>query len=455
MIGDIVDSQYSPISQPQQQQRAFRESCQNCADSKVRCSKNKPTCARCARRGTPCVYQQSRRAGRKLTSVGQAKQARRAAMNALSDVSSSYTWEVDIENNDMQLSPPRSDTTPNTTPNTTVSPTGLNDGQAISESLSPLDPFPDSSGSTEWCSNEIFKALCTQSVPLMCGDDADFALHMSQDLTSLNDGFLDLGDLGRGSLPVDLGSEFLGLPLSWPGTAGDTHATGYEPEDISSPRPTCTKNCTAVISRLFPELFCSFGSRCERSQVQGQSLVNTIASNESMSEAMSSILECECSQDVHVLFVVGLCTSKVMSSYLKTMRRECLKHAQRAGNSYITNNHQRSAQDVQDGDAKVEMMVAHMILGGLHRIQPLLARLSDRLKQTEPEGDFANDYAGPGGLTGNELRNPFPRSMLQQLEHGLEAHLRYVLAVCHAQLGAHNTDPLSTWTTQCNAECRS
>ncbi|EMD87140.1 hypothetical protein COCHEDRAFT_1067600, partial [Bipolaris maydis C5] len=50
-----------PISQPQQQQRAFRESCQNCADSKVRCSKNKPTCARCARRGTPCVYQQSRR----------------------------------------------------------------------------------------------------------------------------------------------------------------------------------------------------------------------------------------------------------------------------------------------------------------------------------------------------------------------------------------------------------
>ncbi|KAH7559666.1 hypothetical protein BM1_03300 [Bipolaris maydis] len=356
MIGDIVDSQYSPISQPQQQQRAFRESCQNCADSKVRCSKNKPT-----------------RAGRKLTSVGQAKQARRAAMNALSDVSSSYTWEVDIENNDMQLSPPRSDTTPNTTPNTTVSPTGLNDGQAISESLSPLDPFPDSSGSTEWCSNEIFKALCTQSVPLMCGDDADFALHMSQDLTSLNDGFLDLGDLGRGSLPVDLGSEFLGLPLSWPGTAGDTHATGYEPEDISSPRPTCTKNCTAVISRLFPELFCSFGSRCERSQVQGQSLVNTIASNESMSEAMSSILECECSQDVHVLFVVGLLF----------IYEEAAKNKQFEGRA----------------KRRIQMRI--------HRIN--LARLSDRLKQTEPEGDFANDYAGKKEMNGN----PFPRSLIE------------------------------------------
>ncbi|EUC41395.1 hypothetical protein COCMIDRAFT_106286 [Bipolaris oryzae ATCC 44560] len=432
MIGDIVDSQRSPISQPPQQQRAFRESCQNCADSKVRCSKNKPTCARCARRGTPCVYQQSRRAGRKLTSVGQAKQARRAATNALSDVSSSYTWEVDIENNDLQLSTPGSDTTPNTTPNTTASQMGLNDSQAIPENLSPIESFPNISGSTEWCSNEMFKTLCIQSVPLMCGDDADFALHMSQDLTNLNDGFISLDDSGRGSVPVDLTPEFLGLPLSWSGVAGDTHATGYEPEDISSSRPTCNKNCTAVISRLFPELFCSFGSRCERSQLQGQSLVNVIASNESMSEAMNSILECECSQDIHVLFIVGLCTSKVMSSYLRTMRRECLKNAQRAGDSDTTNDHQRSTLDVEDSDAKAEIMAARMVLGGLHRIQQLLAHLSERLKQTEPEGDLANDYAGLGGLTGNELRNPFPRSMLQQLEHSLRAHLRYVFA-CRVQ----------------------
>ncbi|EMD58280.1 hypothetical protein COCSADRAFT_176763 [Bipolaris sorokiniana ND90Pr] len=435
MIGDIVDSQRSPISQPQQQQRAFRESCQNCADSKVRCSKNKPTCARCARRGTPCVYQQSRRAGRKLTYVGQAKQARRAATNTLNDVSSSYTWEVDTGNNDLQLSPPRSDTTPNTT----VSQMGPNDSQAVSENFSPLESFPNISGSTEWCSNEIFKALCIQSVPLMRRDDAEFALHISQDLTTLNDEFLNLDDSGRGPVPLDLGSEFLGLPLTWPGTAGDTHPTGYEAEDTSSSRPACNKSCTEVISRLFPELFCSFDSRCERSQPQGESLVNIIASNESMSEAMNSILECECSQDIHVLFVVGLCTSKVMSFYLKAMRRECLKDAQRAGDSYATNDHQRSALDVEGGDSKAEIMAAHMVLGGLHRIQQLLARLSDRLKQTEPEGDLANDYAGPGGLTGNELRNPFPASMLQQLEHSLRAHLRYVFA-CRVQKVMHGRD---------------
>ncbi|XP_014554335.1 hypothetical protein COCVIDRAFT_105215 [Bipolaris victoriae FI3] len=450
MIGDIVDSQRSPISQPQQQQRAFRESCQNCADSKVRCSKNKPTCARCARRGTPCVYQQSRRAGRKLTSVGQAKQARRAATNALSDLSSSYTWEIDIENNDLQLSPPRSDATPNTT----FSQMGPNDSQATSENFSPVDSFPDSSGSTEWCSNKMFEALCMQPVPLMCGDDADFALRMSQDLTTLNDEFLHLDSSGRSSIPVDLAPEFLALPLAWPSTAGDAHATGYEPDDISPAKPICKKNCTAVISRLLPELFFSFGSRYERNQLQGESLGNIMACNESMSEAMNSILECECSQDIYVLFVVGLCTSKVMSSYLEAMRRECLKNTQRAGDLYTTNDYQRSALDVEDEDTKAEMMAARMVLSGLHRIQHLLARLSDRLKQTEPEGELANDYAGPGGLTGNELRNPFPRSMLQQLECSLRAHLRYVFAVCHARLGAHNADPLSTWTTQCSVECR-
>ncbi|KAL2018466.1 hypothetical protein VTK56DRAFT_822 [Thermocarpiscus australiensis] len=42
----------------------LRDSCHNCAASKQRCSKEKPTCARCLKHGRICEYQQSKRAGR-------------------------------------------------------------------------------------------------------------------------------------------------------------------------------------------------------------------------------------------------------------------------------------------------------------------------------------------------------------------------------------------------------
>ncbi|KAK4244979.1 hypothetical protein C7999DRAFT_34691 [Corynascus novoguineensis] len=42
----------------------LRDSCHNCAASKQRCSKEKPACVRCLKRGKTCEYQQSKRAGR-------------------------------------------------------------------------------------------------------------------------------------------------------------------------------------------------------------------------------------------------------------------------------------------------------------------------------------------------------------------------------------------------------
>ncbi|KAI1279336.1 hypothetical protein F5Y07DRAFT_358187 [Xylaria sp. FL0933] len=44
--------------------RKLRESCCNCAKSKLRCTKEKPKCARCARQGRTCYYIPSKRAGR-------------------------------------------------------------------------------------------------------------------------------------------------------------------------------------------------------------------------------------------------------------------------------------------------------------------------------------------------------------------------------------------------------
>lgn len=44
----------------------LRDSCESCASSKVKCSKDKPTCHRCAERGTKCFYSIQQRTGRKF-----------------------------------------------------------------------------------------------------------------------------------------------------------------------------------------------------------------------------------------------------------------------------------------------------------------------------------------------------------------------------------------------------
>jgi hypothetical protein len=42
----------------------LKESCDDCSASKVKCTREKPACQRCARRGRVCVYAASRRSGR-------------------------------------------------------------------------------------------------------------------------------------------------------------------------------------------------------------------------------------------------------------------------------------------------------------------------------------------------------------------------------------------------------
>ncbi len=62
------------VGQPNTQSpRKLRDSCTDCASSKVKCSKEKPTCARCTRRGVTCTYMVSRRTGRTSSAAALSK----------------------------------------------------------------------------------------------------------------------------------------------------------------------------------------------------------------------------------------------------------------------------------------------------------------------------------------------------------------------------------------------
>ena len=65
-VNNITSSTMTtPASPTKTQPTKLRDSCNACAVSKLKCSKEKPECARCAKRGLRCEYFATRRAGRK------------------------------------------------------------------------------------------------------------------------------------------------------------------------------------------------------------------------------------------------------------------------------------------------------------------------------------------------------------------------------------------------------
>ncbi|KAL4807492.1 hypothetical protein BDV18DRAFT_135429 [Aspergillus unguis] len=55
-MADMPAPMFSPPTVPRRDDRPLRSSCGECNQAKVKCSKDRPTCRRCATRGTTCVY---------------------------------------------------------------------------------------------------------------------------------------------------------------------------------------------------------------------------------------------------------------------------------------------------------------------------------------------------------------------------------------------------------------
>ena len=68
----IMTTPHSP-SESNVQRRKIRDSCNNCSGQKIRCGKQRPSCARCATKGLVCNYSFSQRTGRRSASSSNAQ----------------------------------------------------------------------------------------------------------------------------------------------------------------------------------------------------------------------------------------------------------------------------------------------------------------------------------------------------------------------------------------------
>ncbi|KAH8711852.1 aflatoxin regulatory protein-domain-containing protein [Phaeosphaeriaceae sp. PMI808] len=93
----------------------MRSSCKACADSKIGCTKERPTCSRCERRDVTCVYVATKRAGRpsknkqrQETPPGQVDGGTSAASACPSSESPTAGWPNDITDSSGIFTPPPS-----------------------------------------------------------------------------------------------------------------------------------------------------------------------------------------------------------------------------------------------------------------------------------------------------------------------------------------------------------
>ncbi|KAJ5383051.1 Aflatoxin biosynthesis regulatory protein [Penicillium concentricum] len=339
----------------------LRDSCNACSASKVKCNRDKPTCARCAKRGLACEYLVTRRAGRKHDKT-------RARSSTASSNSPQHP--------------------PLCTPEWSVSETPI----PTLDYFSQLHSYSDSDQLTSLTGLTVdFDTFLgsPSSFPLL--DPSDTLLPSNQSAQGHTNGsYLEASFLFEeeySSLPID------SLPTTHPNSRDSTN--GKTTPDNSS----CS--CLVKALDLFRQLLPPDSATCTQthspSRDQGLTTESIVATNARTVDAITHMLHCLCAHDGFLLVMVFMAAFKVMNWYAAAARG-------------LSSDPQR---DVAFAGSLTEdpcRLTAQSVLSELHRVQKLVNALSAKLKRYQPE-----ESTGDG---------PFSSTVLHQLELDLRQRLR-------------------------------
>ncbi|KAL9114752.1 MAG: hypothetical protein Q9227_001431 [Pyrenula ochraceoflavens] len=419
----------------------LRDSCHNCAASKLKCSKEKPTCARCMKRGKVCEYFATRRVGRK-----QGNRSNNPSLSTQAEgASTTSTTSKDNEINETdtieallnQYAPPGySDTLPSplfptepppvqpTLPFLNSTPADFNidfDNYFTSPiSLSILDGLDDPTYQDSHLETNITTPFPDNAFPI--SDDLSTA---STKFTSPSEVEKTLTD--QASL-TNLAGQISPIenPQSSMDIVSDSHC-GCLLQALSLLKqlsPNASRRCTAQLSRGY-----------ENSRSHLRPLQVVIADNEQTIKVISSMLSCPCAQDGYLLAIMSLIVFKVLGWYAAAARETTESEEGHVSASSSNNALHHLGHDLQaSGSYYIESedqgrMAAQLVLSELHRVQRLVNTLSIRLKDhkawNQEDGKSRSVVADKWDKLGRAENDfPFSPTLLDQLEMDLRKRLR-------------------------------
>nr|AAM02999.1 AFLR [Aspergillus parasiticus] len=411
--------------------RKLRDSCTSCASSKVRCTKEKPACARCIERGLACQYMVSKRMGRNPRAPSPLDSTRRPSESLPSAGSeqglpahNTYSTphahtQAHTHAHSHPQPHPQSHPQSNQPPHALPTPNGSSSVSAIFSHQSPPPPVETQGLGGDLAGQEqsTLSSLTIDSEfggslqSIEHGNHADF---LAESTGSLFDAFLEVG-----TPMIDPFLESAPLP---PFQA----------------RYCCFSLALQTLTCLFPHAPLGCQLRLTDGEDSSCNLMTTdmvISGNKKATDAVRKILGCSCAQDGYLLSMVVLIVLKVLGWYAAAAGTQCTSTA--AGGETNSGSCSNSPATVSSGCLTEERVLHHpsmvgedcvdeedqprvaaqLVLSELHRVQSLVNLLAKRLQEG---GDDA------AGIPAHHPASPFSLLGFSGLEANLRQPLRAV-----------------------------
>ena len=377
----------SPQQPPQPRvKRKLRESCNHCALSKIRCSKDQPYCLRCSERGLCCHYAPSRRTG-KRRGWSLASSAGTNPKGTMSEtvLPPSESPSLDFSALVQGLTPNSFDFGQKSSPATPCSnqqcpdlqPTAYSTGGSTmtrrDEIVTPVNVSPEDVDGPAGLSEDHLSATY-DSIAMLNDHSGNHNLYATE--------FEEINSILRFSAQPDGFSTLTPCPT---GHSSNQSSSGYANAQLLEQPQDCMSRALNILKNLHiaPSTCTSISSGCPTPK-EAPRIDHVLTTNKEVIDSITSIISCSCSLDLQLILVLTLITSKVITWYSAVVR--CDDHPRQAGSSASRSGSFATAERVLhqpisvgkyhlDGDDMGKMR-AQLVLSELHRVVRLVKQLA-------------------------------------------------------------------------------
>lgn len=422
----------------------MRDSCTSCATSKVKCSKERPTCARCAQRGDSCKYTASKRNGRNAQPPATAEPAAdnrpgerdtngvAEAPDSATTAPGSFSTFMDMDSCLMDQDMLDLSTVPSNTWSSVLSP------PSSATNLAAPAAFPYSSTDLD----DLFGSSTT--LPTLNNSTAATPLQQQSNQAPSIAPTAVLGSSGSGQAFGQISDPIFDLGAPNPDIAyGNPSEFGSLPPKPSS--SCCLNTALEFLTQLSPNAStaCTFpGSQQKDGHIANIDTV--ISENKRILEALGNMLGCECSNDDYLIALICFILLKVIAWYDAAARRSMSSdnHVATKGSSAENRISSAHSEQVQQNPGKFgnrqldgtsqTRMAAQQTLSELHRVQRLANHLSKHLEASrKSRRSRSNSTSSSATSSIDDLANaaygsPLPNPIVDQLESDVRRRLRTV-----------------------------
>lgn len=413
----------------------LRNACHTCASSKLRCSQDKPTCSRCAKRGLTCEYFAAKQGGRKPNGQSSSNNNRKNNLSKSAKNANSHAYSLSQAN---CFAPSSSNPSTDSLPslgNVHHSPRASVPGSSdmLQDFFSPMDQTLSSTPTdTGTDLDDFFNSPISFSTDLSDVNIFGTPIFYSTAIGSNSTGSERLSD----AFPVleDAVSELLAqsMPSSTPPNPTFPTKEVHNYQEIRATESPCS--CLVQALGFMKQLFPLPSNACTTWATQGLDTATAIPTiqavitrNEATIEAVSTMLRCSCSQDGYLLSVMSLIIFKVLDWYAAVARKTPSLHdAQACYSPFEPPLHNPTFVGSYHLDcADSDRMAAQLVLTELHRVRRLVDQLSSKLRVQAAVKKARGGLETPESMDlDNEMALPLSAVMYDQLDNDLRNRLR-------------------------------